>query len=34
MHKSGVEALSPALDDIRPAHQNRSTETNIGPAEA
>ena len=33
MHKSGVEALSPALDDIRPAPQKRSTETNIGPVE-
>ena len=33
MHKSGVEAMTPALDDIRPSHQNGSVETNIGPVE-
>jgi uncharacterized membrane protein len=33
MHKSGVEAMSPALDDIRPSYQNRFTANNIGPLE-
>jgi uncharacterized membrane protein len=33
MHKSGVEAITPAVDDIRPLRRNRSAETNIGPIE-
>jgi uncharacterized membrane protein len=33
MHKSGVEVITPAVDDIRPLRRNRSAETNIGPIE-
>jgi uncharacterized membrane protein len=30
MHKSGVDAVVPALDDIRPLGRSRSVETNLG----
>lgn len=33
MHKSGVEAMSPALDDIRPLPPNRFAANNLGPLE-
>jgi uncharacterized membrane protein len=33
MHKSGVEAMSPALDDIRPSYPNRFAANNIGSLE-
>src|SRR5262245_35372440 len=33
MHKSGVEAMSPPLDDIRPSPPNGFAATSIGPLE-
>jgi uncharacterized membrane protein len=33
MYKSGLEAMNPALDDIRPSPSNRFAASNVGPLE-